>query len=152
EVTLDPASAHPRLALSLDRRSLKLSDRRPPGPEPAAKRPDGDFSVLGSPGFTAGRHYWEVEVAGRRGWAVGAAARRRGKPPPQQREVWCVGTPGKRPRAHGAAEQTVPAPAGRPRRFGVYLDYERGQLGFYNAHTMGHIHTFRAAFRERVFP
>ncbi|OPJ79457.1 tripartite motif-containing protein 52 [Patagioenas fasciata monilis] len=153
EVTLDPASAHPRLALSLDRRGLKLAERRPDGADPAAKRSDGDFSVLGLPGFTGGRHYWEVEIAGRRGWAVGAAARRRDRARPHSnREVWCVGTNGRRYQACGGAEQTPLAPGERPRRFRVYLDYERGQLGFYNADTMGHIHTFRAAFRERVCP
>ncbi|NWQ84397.1 TRI41 ligase, partial [Columbina picui] len=151
EVTLDPESAHPRLALSLDRRSVKLAERRPAAP--ATKRPEGgDFCVLGLPGFTTGRHYWEVEIAGRRGWAVGAASRRRHNQRPDNREVWCVGSTGKRYQACGGAEQTVLAPGERPRRFGVYLDYERGQLGFYNADTMGHIHTFRAAFRDSVFP
>ncbi|NXD89019.1 TRI41 ligase, partial [Halcyon senegalensis] len=157
EVTLDPETAHPRLSLSSDRRSVRLAERRqdlPPNP----KRFEADWCVLGAQGFSGGRHYWEVEVGGRRGWAVGAAretARRKEAAPAgphQKREIWCVGAHGKRFRAPAAAEQMSLSPGERPRRFGVYLDYERGQLGFYNAESMSHIHTFNASFHERIFP
>ncbi|KAM6037631.1 E3 ubiquitin-protein ligase TRIM41 [Chlamydotis macqueenii] len=156
DVTLDPDTAHPRLSLSLDRRSVKLGERRQDLPD-NPKRFDSDYCVLGSQGFTAGRHYWEVEVGGRRGWAVGAAretARRKEKTvgPHQKREIWCVGTNGKKYQALTATEQTALSPGERPRRFGVYLDYERGQLCFYNAESMTHIHTFNASFHERIFP
>lgn len=153
DVTLDPSTAHPRLCLSLDRRSVRLSERRPP-------EPPGDLCVLGAPGFTHGRHYWEVEVGGRRGWAVGAARETpRGQPrqkggswAPPKREVWAVGSSGKKLAAVTPTEQTALAPSERPRRLGVYLDYERGQLCFYNAESMSHIHTFHICCRERVFP
>ncbi|NXI39940.1 TRI41 ligase, partial [Galbula dea] len=110
-----------------------------------------------SQGFTTGRHYWEVEVGGRRGWAVGAAResiRRRDKSSggPGGGEIWCVGSNGKKYQALTATEQTALSPSERPRRFGLYLDYERGQLCFYNAESMTHIHTFNASFHERIFP
>uniref|UniRef100_A0A8C3RI20 B30.2/SPRY domain-containing protein n=1 Tax=Cyanoderma ruficeps TaxID=181631 RepID=A0A8C3RI20_9PASS len=165
DVTLDPSTAHPRLSLSLDRRSVRLSERRPEPPAGSARRSDGgDLCVLGAPGFSAGRHYWEVEVGGRRGWAVGAAresARHRHKggsssssssSSAPKREIWAVGTSGKKYQALTATEQTALAPGEQPRRFGVYLDYERGQLCFYNAESMSHIHTFHICCRERVFP
>ncbi|XP_024060437.2 E3 ubiquitin-protein ligase TRIM41 [Terrapene carolina triunguis] len=156
DVTLDPDTAHPHLSLSLDRRSVKLGDRRQDLPD-NPKRFDSDYCVLGSQGFSTGRHYWEVEVGGRRGWAVGAAretARRKEKTggPYQKREIWCVGANGKKYQALTATEQTALPPGEKLRRFGVYLDYERGQLCFYNAENMAHIHTFNATFRERIFP
>lgn len=156
DITLDPDTAHPRLSLSLDRRSVKLAERRQELPD-NPKRFDSDYCVLGSQGFTTGRHYWEVEVGGRKGWAVGAAretARRKLKTmgPHQKREIWCVGTNGKKYQALTATEQMALSPSERPRRFGVYLDYERGQLCFYNAESMTHIHTFNASFHERIFP
>ncbi|NXD18178.1 TRI41 ligase, partial [Nothocercus nigrocapillus] len=109
DVTLDPDTAHPRLSLSLDRRSVKLGERRQELPE-NPKRFDSDYCVLGSQGFSGGRHYWEVEVGGRRGWAVGAAretARRKERPggPPQKRDIWCVGTNGKKFQALAGPEQ-----------------------------------------------
>ncbi|NXP72419.1 TRI41 ligase, partial [Ramphastos sulfuratus] len=163
DVTLDPSTAHPRLCLSLDRRSAKLGGERLPEPRGAPKRFDSDFCVLGAPGFTGGRHYWEVEVGGRRGWALGAAretAKRKeaaeaaapGGGSQARRELWCVGSFGKRFQALTATEQTPLSPAERPRRLRVYLDYERGQLCFYNAESMAHIHTFRACFRGRILP
>ncbi|CAM4636684.1 unnamed protein product [Lepidochelys olivacea] len=156
DVTLDPDTAHPHLSLSLDRRSVKLGERRQDLPD-NPKRFDSDYCVLGSQGFSTGRHYWEVEVGGRRGWAVGAAretARRKEKTggPYQKREIWCVGANGKKYQALTATEQTALPPGEKLRRFGVYLDYERGQLCFYNAENMAHIHTFNATFRERIFP
>uniref|UniRef100_A0A8C0IMX2 RING-type E3 ubiquitin transferase n=1 Tax=Chelonoidis abingdonii TaxID=106734 RepID=A0A8C0IMX2_CHEAB len=153
-VTLDPDTAHPELTVSEDRKSL--GERRQDLPD-NPKRFDSDYCVLGSQGFSTGRHYWEVEVGGRRGWAVGAAretARRKEKTggPYQKREIWCVGANGKKYQALTATEQTALPPGEKLRRFGVYLDYERGQLCFYNAENMAHIHTFNATFRERIFP
>ncbi|XP_059551592.1 E3 ubiquitin-protein ligase TRIM41 isoform X2 [Myotis daubentonii] len=185
DLTLDPDTAHPALMLSPDRRGVRLAERRQEVPD-HSKCFSADCCVLGAQGFRSGRHYWEVEVGGRRGWAVGAARessrhrekvgsggssvgigdassssrhhhrRRRLHLPPQpllQREVWCVGTNGKRYQAQSSTEQTLLSPSERPRRFGVYLDYEAGRLGFYNAETLAHVHTFSAAFLgERVFP
>ncbi|NWS78284.1 TRI41 ligase, partial [Crotophaga sulcirostris] len=158
DITLDADTAHPRLSLSLDCRSVRLGERRQDLPD-NPKRFDSDYCVLGLQGFTSGRHRWEVEVGGRRGWALGVAretARRKERVLGcchQKREIWCVGTNGKKYQALTATEQTaLAAPAERPRRFGVFLDYERGQLSFYNAETMAHIHTFNTSFHERVFP
>lgn len=65
-----------------------------------------------------------------------------------QREVWCVGSHGKHCQAQSSTETLL-----SPRRFGGYLDYEAGHLGFYNAETLAHSHTFSAAILgERVFP
>ncbi|XP_032064781.1 E3 ubiquitin-protein ligase TRIM41 [Thamnophis elegans] len=157
DLTLDPETAHPRLTISSDCRSVRLGERWRDLPD-NPKRFDSDYCVLALQGFTYGRHYWEVEVGGRRGWAVGAAresARRKEKSSSgshQKREIWCVGTNGKKYQALTSTEQTSLSPAEKLRRFCVYLDYERGQLGFYNAENMAHIHTFNASFHERIFP
>ncbi|XP_035552869.1 E3 ubiquitin-protein ligase TRIM41 isoform X2 [Canis lupus baileyi] len=133
DLTLDPDTAHPALMLSPDRRGVRLAERRQEVAD-HSKRFSADCCVLGAQGFRSGRHYWEVE-------------------PLLQREVWCVGTNGKRYQAQSSTEQTLLSPSEKPRRFGVYLDYEAGRLGFYNAETLAHVHTFSAAFLgERVFP
>ncbi|KFP87746.1 E3 ubiquitin-protein ligase TRIM41, partial [Acanthisitta chloris] len=156
DITLDPCTAHSRLNLSLDLRSVRLSERRS---DPSGYTSGSDLSVLGTPGFTSGRHYWEVEVKGRRGWAVGAMQENAGcrekslgRETTPRREIWAIGSNGKKFHALTATEQTVLALLEQPKRFGIYLDYERGQLGFYDAENMSHIHTFRVSFRRQIFP
>ncbi|XP_016019775.1 E3 ubiquitin-protein ligase TRIM41 [Rousettus aegyptiacus] len=185
DLTLDPYSAHPALMLSPDCREVCLAEWQQEVAD-HSKHFSADCCVLAVQSFSCGRHYWEVEVGGRQGWAVGAArksthhkdkvgsggssvgigdassssrhhhCRRRlhlTQQPLVQREVWCVGTNGKRYQAQSSTEQTLLSPSDKPQRFGVYLDYDSGRLGFYNAETLAHVHTFSAAFLgEPVFP
>uniref|UniRef100_G1PW96 Tripartite motif containing 41 n=1 Tax=Myotis lucifugus TaxID=59463 RepID=G1PW96_MYOLU len=181
DLTLDPDTAHPALMLSPDRRWVHLAERRQEVAD-HSKCFSADCCVLGAQGFRSGRHYWEVEVDGQQGWAVGVAresshheemgsgdssvgtgdassfsGHHRHLHLPQQpllqREVWCVGTNGNGYQAQSSTERTLLSPHEKPRRFGVYLDYEAGRLDFYNAETLAHVHTFSAAFLgERVFP
>ncbi|XP_036159989.1 E3 ubiquitin-protein ligase TRIM41-like [Myotis myotis] len=181
DLTLDPNTAHPALMLSPDRRQVHLAEQWQEVAD-YSKCFSADYCVLGAQGFRFGSHYWEVEVGGKWGWAVGAAResshheevgsgdssvgtwdassfsghhRRLHLPqqPLPQREVWCVGTSGNGYQAQSSREQTLLCPHEKPRRFGVYLDYEAGRLDFYNADTLAHVHTFSAVFLgERVFP
>lgn len=186
DLTLDPNTAHPALLLSHDHRGICLAEQQ----QELSDRPksfSANCSILGAQGFQSGRHYWEVEVHGRRGWAVGVARvsthpkekpgssgglsgdrdtyassryhhhhhhhHRRRCQPLLQREVWWVGTHAKRHQAQSCTEQMLMSPSKKTWRFLVYLDYEAGLLGFYNAETLAHVHTLSAAFQgERVFP
>ncbi|XP_068001860.1 M-phase inducer phosphatase 1-like isoform X2 [Melanerpes formicivorus] len=60
QVTLDPETASPDLVLSEDCRSVRLAEGQQSLPS-TPRRFSGSPSVLGRQGFTAGRHYWEVE-------------------------------------------------------------------------------------------
>ena len=68
-VTLDPNTADPILSLSEDLTRVRLSDERQQVPD-NPERFDGWWWVLGSEGFSSGRHCWDVEVGGE-GWVVG---------------------------------------------------------------------------------
>ncbi|XP_072891145.1 zinc-binding protein A33-like [Hemitrygon akajei] len=72
-VTLDVETANPYLEVSEDRKSVRWTRTRRKLPD-TGKRFTFWPCVLGSEGFTSGRHYWEVEVTGNRGWYLGVAA------------------------------------------------------------------------------
>ncbi|NWX48318.1 BT2A2 protein, partial [Steatornis caripensis] len=154
DVTLDPATAGPEVILSED---LKEATWGRPGrrwPESPGQF-DTDPCMLGSEGFTSGRHYWEVEVNGRF-WAVGVAresVQRKGrvlfKP---NAEIWGLQKYDELCVALTAPSNTsVPLLNGE---IGVYLDYEVGQVSFYAVGSRQRIFTFPVASfsGERVFP
>ncbi|KAM7145782.1 butyrophilin subfamily 1 member A1-like [Macrochelys suwanniensis] len=155
-VTLDPDTAHPLLQLSEDCKSVKgLLTRLHQLDNP--KRFEYERCVLGYVGFTSGRHYWEVEVGGGRSWAVGIAresVRRKGEMIFKTEEgIWAVGLWGNQyqavtsPRSPLALNQV-------PKRIRVFLDYELGQVAFFDADRGVLIFTFPpASFAgERIFP
>ncbi|XP_069775767.1 zinc-binding protein A33-like isoform X2 [Narcine bancroftii] len=135
-LTFDPETANPYLILSEDLTAAKYSYTS----QQLSETPER-FSfcacVLGSEGFTSGRHYWEVEVGDHPDWDVGIAAES------ADREGWVILAP-----EHGfwTFGHTEPA------RVGVYLDHEGGQVSFYRASDMSHLHTFSDTFSERLFP
>ncbi|XP_062894262.1 E3 ubiquitin-protein ligase TRIM39-like [Mobula hypostoma] len=72
-VTLDVETADSRLQVSGDRKSVRFTGTQTNLPD-TGKRFTFCECVLGSEGFTSGRHYWEVEVTGNRRWCLGVAA------------------------------------------------------------------------------
>ncbi|NXJ42408.1 TRIM7 ligase, partial [Ciconia maguari] len=155
-VTLDPDTANAQLLLSRDRRGVRWTDAGQDLPT-TPQRFDASCCVLGCRGFTAGRHGWEVEVAGGRTWALGVARSslpRKGwlefRP---EKGIWAMGRCGNRYRAFTSPITTFPA-TGETGRVRVALDYEGGQVAFYLAQHQPPIFTFqKASFGgESIFP
>ncbi|XP_055521979.1 LOW QUALITY PROTEIN: E3 ubiquitin-protein ligase TRIM39-like [Leucoraja erinacea] len=155
-VTLDVETAHARLEVSEDRKRVRLTRTDLRSLPDTGKRFTGWECVLGSEGFTSGRHYWEVEVAGSRSWSLGVAAesveRKRGVTLTPETGVWSIRRLGDRFDAFTSPQSPLPARP-IPGRVGVYLSYESGTVSFYDADTKSHLHTFTGnKFTEKLYP
>ncbi|XP_051899749.1 zinc-binding protein A33-like isoform X2 [Pristis pectinata] len=154
-VTLDVETANQRLEVSEDRKSVRRIRTRRDLPD-TGKRFTVGVSVLGSEGFTSGRHYWEVEVAGNRRWSLGVAVesveRKKWVALKPATGVWTIGRGGDRLFVNGSSESRLPA-GPIPGRVGVYLSYESGRISFYSADTKSHLHTFTGNnFTGKLYP
>ncbi|KAM9607229.1 tripartite motif-containing protein 75-like [Trichechus inunguis] len=145
-LTLDIETAHPNLVISEDRKSVTLRKMNPNYLQNSKK-----FSflpaLLSSQGFVSGRHYWQVEVRGKGEWAVGVCKESFPRdtitsPSPKdgcwQIRLWSY--------TFDALNRI------KSRRVGIFLDYELGEVSFYNLNNKTLIYTFNDTFREKLRP
>ncbi|XP_058141473.1 E3 ubiquitin-protein ligase TRIM39 isoform X1 [Dasypus novemcinctus] len=156
DVTLDPETAHPNLVLSEDRKSVKFVETRLRDLPDTPRRFTFYPCVLAAQGFTSGRHYWEVEVGDKTHWAVGVcrdSVSRKGELTPlPETGYWRVRLWNGDKYAATTTPFTPLHIKVKPRRVGIFLDYEAGTLSFYNVTDRSHIYTFTDTFTEKLWP
>uniref|UniRef100_A0ACB8EFV4 Uncharacterized protein n=1 Tax=Sphaerodactylus townsendi TaxID=933632 RepID=A0ACB8EFV4_9SAUR len=147
-VTLDPDTAHPSLILSEDRKSVRNGGKRqilPVSPE----RFDTYAAVLGREGFTGGRHFWEVLVGSEGEWTVGVArksVRRKGEFTFSPEEgIWEVGKWDGLYRASIEYDDPPLTLSGEPKTIRVCLNYDGGQVTFFDADRRALIYEYSGA-------
>ncbi|XP_060615323.1 E3 ubiquitin-protein ligase TRIM39 [Anolis sagrei] len=156
DLILDPETAHPNLVLSEDRKSVKFVEQRlrdlPDSPRRFTVYP----CVLATEGFTSGRHYWEVEVGEKTHWALGVcndSVSRKGETTSlPETGYWRVRLFNGDKYAATTTPFTPLNVTTKPKRVGVFLDYEAGKLSFYNVTDRSHIYTFSDTFTEKLWP
>ncbi|XP_055077046.1 E3 ubiquitin-protein ligase TRIM21-like [Periophthalmus magnuspinnatus] len=156
EVTLDPDTAHPNLALSEDLKQVHDTGVWKQLPD-SPLRFDKCVNVLGKQSFSSGRFYFEVQVKGKTKWGLGVAQEsinRKGKINLRpEHGVWCI-VLRKKDQYYAWSSPLVPlSPQRAPQKVGVFVDYGKGLVSFYDAHSADLLFSFtNCCFREKLFP
>ncbi|XP_075940653.1 zinc-binding protein A33-like [Anarhichas minor] len=147
-VTLDPNTGHPILIISEHMTRSTKSGKMQPLPEnPERLR---GLDVLGSEGFSSGKHSWDVKVWGY--WRVGVATRTKD---PTSVEVWgiykCV-SPDLLRELYQKNDMKIVSKHSFPKKVSVQLDYDQGIISFFDLDRKTLVHTIKYTFTETVFP
>ncbi|XP_061608329.1 E3 ubiquitin-protein ligase TRIM47 [Phyllopteryx taeniolatus] len=153
-LTLDPDTAHPNLHISdFD---TKVEELRTRSQEPDLPVRFTRFcGVLATAQYCGGQHYWEVDVRDKGVWYLGVTtegSNRKGfvsLAPSAGYWSLCLQD---RLYANGEDGRVPVADYWNSPRVGVYLDYDRGCLSFYDAVTMKRLYMFDTCFMEPVYP
>lgn len=103
---------------------------------PNSKRFDRDPCVLAQERFSSGRHYWAVEVGDRQAWILGVCLESIGRegwiPKAPQNGLWAVELYRKKfwALSYPRTRLSPPQPL---RQLGILLDWDAGEVSFYNA-------------------
>ncbi|XP_068593922.1 uncharacterized protein acin1a [Cebidichthys violaceus] len=156
QMILDPNTAHPRITLSADYTEMSTSDVTQDVPNHPG-RFDVNLAILGTIGFSSGRHYWEVSVAGKLCYHLGMtseSSQRKGaihfNP---TNGFWTVVL--NRQGQYRAVDRTavaIPVQT-QPLTLGILLDYKKGQISFYDAGARSHMYSFVGqTFTGKIYP
>lgn len=156
EVKLDPDTANPSLNVSDDGKQVACGNtKREVRNKP--ERFDHVLNVLAKEGFSVGKFYYEVQVKDKTQWDLGVASEsinRKGdirlSPKNGYWTIWL----------RKGNELTANAgPAIKlhlremPQKVGVFVDYEGGEVSFYDVDARACIYSFLGcAFTEKLFP
>ncbi|NWI12966.1 TRI39 ligase, partial [Crypturellus soui] len=145
DVTLDADTAHPRLEVSKDGKSVKDNGKIRYLPM-TEKRFELHLFVLAKEGYTSGKCYWEVDVGEKKNWEVGIAREtvtRKGTLTlsPEQ-GFWVIGLVDGRDYWARTIPWTRLAVTGKLTRIGIFLDITAKKLSFFNVHKETAVYTF----------
>ncbi|KAF1390844.1 hypothetical protein PFLUV_G00062280 [Perca fluviatilis] len=158
DLTFNLCTAHPSLIVSNDLHTVKYS----PTKQSYAEHPDRFTSasqVLCKQGFSSGVHIWVVEVGSNSMWSLGVCYKsiprrgdhsRLGHNSVSWRLQW---KNNKLTGCQSSCNVALGEMAYHLLKIEIVLDYEAGTLMFHNIKGhREHLHTFRAVFKEQVYP
>ncbi|XP_077123023.1 E3 ubiquitin/ISG15 ligase TRIM25-like [Ranitomeya variabilis] len=155
DILLDVNTAANNLLISDDLKTATWTLRTQNRPETAERFQS--YQVMSGRRFTSGRHYWDVEISGSEWWSVGMcypSIDRRGQKLyiGDNNKSWCLhkGRVNNNQYSVMHGSKVIPLPHQiSSDRVRICLDYEAGQLSFYElCDPIRHLHTFTAAFSE----
>ncbi|XP_053089511.1 butyrophilin subfamily 3 member A3-like [Pangasianodon hypophthalmus] len=152
DVTLDPDSAHPKLRVSDDGKQVTCGDT----PQDLPDTPQRFANVLGKQSFSR-IFYYEVQVRGKTQWTLGVMRqninRKEDITLTPKTGFWTVEMRNENEyKAHAGPDVRLTL-IEKPVKVGVYVDYEEGQVSFYDVEASSHIYSFTAqSFNEELYP
>ncbi|XP_032066909.1 E3 ubiquitin-protein ligase TRIM58-like [Thamnophis elegans] len=154
-VTFDPDTANPYLLLSEDLLSVRVVDQRQDLPKNSS-RFETCTCLMGREQFTFGKHYWVVCVEGKSSWTLGvckeSVSRQGIFTPSPATGFWTIWLRNGDEYAALTSSLTELVLRAKPKLIGIFLDYEAGEVSFYNGDTGSHIFTFLESFSETLRP
>ncbi|MEQ2294704.1 hypothetical protein AMECASPLE_006629 [Ameca splendens] len=153
DMTLDPDTAHPDLVLSSDGKQVYDTNETKDLPV-TSKRFDKCASVLGKEAFSSGKLYFEVQVEGKTDWTIGVASEsinRKGeiKLSPDN-GFWTIWLRNKVYEALASPTVVLPLKS-RLQRVGVFVDYDKELVSFYNVDTADLIYSYKkCCFKKKL--
>uniref|UniRef100_A0A3B1JHS7 Uncharacterized protein n=1 Tax=Astyanax mexicanus TaxID=7994 RepID=A0A3B1JHS7_ASTMX len=155
-VTLDPDTAHPFVILSDDGKQVRYGDTNQNLPD-NPKRFFYYIMIMGKEGFSSGRFYYEVQVRRKTKWYLGVAREsinRKGETTlTPQNGVWTVFLRNGNEYYAGADTTVLLSLREKPQKVGVFVDYEKGLVSFYDVEAGSHIYSFTGqSFTEKLYP
>uniref|UniRef100_A0A9J8CK97 Bloodthirsty-related gene family, member 33 n=1 Tax=Cyprinus carpio carpio TaxID=630221 RepID=A0A9J8CK97_CYPCA len=145
DMTLDPDTANPWLVVSADRKCVTDGNVECNVPN-NAERFDMAPCVLSREPISRGRAYWVVGVSGKTAWDLGVARKsvnRKGLVTlSPDYGYWAVCLRGGSEYRACDCESVLLSLKTLPQRIGIYVDYENGQVSFYDVRTCTHIYSF----------
>ncbi|XP_044075176.1 protein MLP1 [Siniperca chuatsi] len=156
KMAFDPNTANPRIALSDDNTVMSTTAEMQNVPE-LPGRFDVVLAVLGSTGFSSGRRYWEVSVAGKLCYHLGMASesiQRKGSMAFNPTNGFWTIVLNKQGQYRAIDKIPVIIPVQtQPLTLGILLDYKKGQISFYDAGARSHMYSFVGqSFTDKIFP
>ncbi|XP_036611686.1 probable E3 ubiquitin-protein ligase TRIML1 [Trichosurus vulpecula] len=134
DITLDPESANTHLILSEDLKRVRYGSFPQDLPD-NKERFDITLAVLGTQTFTSGKHYWEVEVGDKTEWELGIckdSVSRKGQLPSSSGHIWTLRAFTSENRFFLFSSQKGFQLSAPIQKVGIFLDYEKGHIAFYD--------------------
>uniref|UniRef100_A0A673N2R1 B30.2/SPRY domain-containing protein n=1 Tax=Sinocyclocheilus rhinocerous TaxID=307959 RepID=A0A673N2R1_9TELE len=155
-VILDADMAHSHLIVSDDGKQVRNGNRKQKGVDEQKDRFDQHLGVLGKDGFSSGCFYFEVQVKGQTEWYLGvtrASVSRKGwiRLSPMN-GYWTVTLRDGGYWAYESYHVSLSLSV-NPQRVGVFVDYEKGLVSFYDVESIYHIYSYTdQSFDEKLYP
>uniref|UniRef100_A0A8C1TEQ2 B30.2/SPRY domain-containing protein n=1 Tax=Cyprinus carpio TaxID=7962 RepID=A0A8C1TEQ2_CYPCA len=154
DVILDPDTAHPHLIVSRDGKQVSYGNTQLEGVN--GKRFNDYLGVLGKDGFSSGCFYYEVQTKGQTEWDLGvarASVYRMGLTVVSPMiGYWTVSLRDGECWARKSPHVSLPLNV-NPQRVGVFVDYEKGLVSFYDVEGMSLMYSYtNQSFDEKLYP